>query len=63
MDRTVCSNYLIRLQDAVLDNVKVVGAVYTQYGAHAADPYNNPVVLSVGDSNSLEILLQSMHSH
>jgi len=43
-------NYLISLTNAAIDNVKVVGAVYTQYGATTADAYNNPVILSTGDS-------------
>lgn len=46
----VTNNYLIYLNNSTLDNVKIVGAVYTQYGALASSDYNRPVVLSVGDS-------------
>ena len=46
----ISDNYLIYLTGSTLDNVKLVGAVYTEYGAQAKDDYNNPVVLSVGNN-------------
>ncbi|MBQ8322835.1 MAG: hypothetical protein IJX91_02595 [Clostridia bacterium] len=47
---SVSNNYLVYLSNAALDNVKLVGAVYTTYGAQVKDAYNRPVVLSVGNS-------------
>lgn len=47
---SVSNNYLISLNNANLDNVKIVGAVYTSYGAQAANDYNRPVVLSTGSN-------------
>lgn len=46
----VTNNYLIYLNNGTLDNVKIVGKVYTQYGAQASSDYNRPVVLSAGNS-------------
>lgn len=54
---TVSSNYLIRLDNATLDNLQVIGAVYTQYGATAGAAYNNPAVLSTGNSAILACCL------
>lgn len=44
------ANYLVKLSNSSLDNVKIVGKVYTQYGEEAKTDYNRPVVLSVGNS-------------
>lgn len=44
------SNYLIQLNSSILDNVKIIGAVYTTYGETASTNYNNCVVLSTGNS-------------
>lgn len=43
-------NYVVGLVDSHLDNIKIVGSVYTQYGATAKADYNFPNVLSRGDS-------------
>lgn len=43
-------NYVVCLDSANLDNVKLVGAVYTTYGLQAKDDYNFPNVLSKGTS-------------
>ena len=43
-------NYLIYLNNSSLDNMVIVGAVYTEYGATAKEDYNRPVVLSAGNS-------------
>ncbi len=45
---SISNNYVICLKDAILDNVKVVGSVYTSYGAMVKDDYNFPIVLSTG---------------
>lgn len=44
-------NYVVCLDNAHLDNVKLVGAVYTTYGATAKSDYNFPNVLSKGNSS------------
>lgn len=49
----ITGNYLINLDNAVLDNINVVGAVYTSYGATTTSDYNRPVVLSSGNSSVL----------
>lgn len=43
-------NYVVGLVDSHLDNIKIVGSVYTQYGATAKADYNFPNVLSKGNS-------------
>lgn len=47
---SITANYLVYLNNGVLDNVQIKGAVYKEYGAQASNDYNNPVVLSVGNS-------------
>ncbi len=47
---SLSSNYLISLVNATLDNVQIIGEVYTEYGIQTKDPYNNPVILSTGTS-------------
>lgn len=49
----ITGNYLINLDNAVLDNINIVGAVYTSYGATTTSEYNRPVVLSSGNSSVL----------
>lgn len=44
------SNYVLGLDNANLDNVKVVGAVYTTYGATVQSEYNRAAVLSTGNN-------------
>lgn len=44
------SNYLVGLNNAILDNVQITGAVYTKYGATIKDDYNRAVVLSSGNN-------------
>ena len=46
---TAAKNYLILLQNSTLDNVKIVGAVYTEYGSTSASDYNRATVLSMGN--------------
>lgn len=43
-------NYAIGLKNAVLDNVRIVGEVYTEYGATAKAMYNFPTVLTNGNT-------------
>lgn len=47
---SVSENYIVALVDANLDNVKIVGAVYTTYGAQASNDYNRALVVSKGNS-------------
>ncbi|MBQ7794025.1 MAG: hypothetical protein IJ366_05830, partial [Clostridia bacterium] len=47
---SVSNNYVIYMNNSILDNVQIVGTVYTEYGPTVKDAYNNPVVLSVGDN-------------
>lgn len=47
---SITANYLVYLNNGVLDNVQIKGAVYKEYGAQASNDYNNPVVLSVGNN-------------
>ena len=44
----ISNNYIIQISNANLDNIQIVGAVYTEYGAQAKDNYNRPAVLSIG---------------
>ncbi len=46
----VSENYIIGLAGANLDNVKIVGKVYTEYGAMASNDYNRALVISTGNS-------------
>jgi len=46
----VSENYIIGLAGANLDNVKIVGKVYTEYGAQAANDYNRALIISTGNS-------------
>ena len=48
---SVSENYVIGLVDAHLDNVKIIGKVYTTYGAQASNDYNRALVLSKGNSS------------
>lgn len=47
---SVSENYVIGLYGANLDNVRIIGAVYTEYGAMASDNYNRALVLSKQNS-------------
>ncbi len=58
----VSNNYLVCLSSAKLDNVEIIGAVYTAYGATAADSYNNPVILSGGNSTIANSLIANCAS-
>ena len=42
------TNYVISLNNARLDNIQIVGKVYTDYGATRTDDYNFPCVLVNG---------------
>ena len=42
------TNYVIALSNAKLDNVKIIGAVYPDFGATRTDDYNFPCVLVNG---------------
>ena len=43
-------NYLIRLDSSTIDNVKIIGAVYTQYGDVVSADYNRAAVYSKGNT-------------
>ena len=43
------TNYLVYLSNSILDNVKIIGAVYTSYGDTSSSDYNNCVVQAKGD--------------
>jgi len=49
----ISENCLIGLRNGILDNVKIIGDVYTEYGAQAKDNYNNAVVLSSNSNNAI----------
>ena len=59
---SVSENYIIGLVDAHLDNVKVVGKVYTEYGAQASNDYNRALVLSKGNSTITNCYLSNTAS-
>ena len=46
----VGNNGTVWVRNSTLDNVKIVGEVYTQYGGTAKSEYNFPTVLVLGDS-------------
>ena len=46
----ISSNYVFGLNNAHIDNVKIVGAVYTTYGATVQSEYNRAAVLSTGSN-------------
>lgn len=43
-------NYAVALKNATLDNIKIVGEVYTKYGATAKSEYNYPTILTNGNT-------------
>ena len=43
-------NYAVGLKDATLDNIKIIGEVYTKYGAQAKSMYNYPTILTNGNT-------------
>ena len=45
---SISENYLIYLGNSNLDNINVVGAVYTDFSITSGNSYNRPVVLTVG---------------
>ena len=47
------SNYVISLSNANLDNVKIIGSVYTTYGGTSKTDYNYPCVLVNGGTNRI----------
>lgn len=47
---SISNNYLVSLSNANLDNIEIIGAVYTEYGAQAKDNYNRATVFSVGNN-------------
>ncbi|MBQ7370116.1 MAG: hypothetical protein IJW58_03975, partial [Clostridia bacterium] len=53
------SNYVVCLSNASLDNVKIVGAVYTSYGATVSDNYNRATVLSTGDNKIINCCISN----
>lgn len=46
---SVSENYLIRLIDAHIDNVKIIGDVYPLYDENPSKKYNRALVLTTGD--------------
>ena len=58
----VSSNYLVLLNNATLDNVKIVGSVYTQYGAEAENDYNRATVLSTGTNRIINSYISNCAS-
>ncbi len=48
---SVSENYVIGLTSAHLDNVEIVGKVYTDYGAQASNNYNRALIVSRGNSS------------
>ncbi len=44
------SNYLILMSNATIDNTKIVGAVYTKYGATVSSDYNRAAILCLGNN-------------
>ena len=59
---SVSENYIIGLTDAHLDNVEIIGAVYTEYGAQASNDYNRALVVSKGDSTITNCYLSNTAS-
>ena len=47
---SVSENYVIALDNAHLDNIRIIGKVYTEYGAMADKDYNRALVVSKGNS-------------
>ena len=47
---SISENYVFGLSNANLDNVQLIGAVYTQYGATVKSDYNRAAVLSTGNN-------------
>jgi len=59
---SVSENYVIGLVDAHLDNVKIIGKVYTEYGAQASNDYNRALVVSKGNSTITNCYLSNTAS-
>lgn len=47
---SITANYLLYLNNATIDNVQIIGAVYTNFDIISSNQWNNPVILSVGNS-------------
>lgn len=43
------SSYVVYLENSNLNNIRIVGAVYTKFGATRSDDYNRAIVLTAGD--------------
>ena len=59
---SVSENYVIALFGANLDNLNVIGKVYTQYGAQASNDYNRALVVSKGNSTITNCYLSNTTS-
>jgi len=59
---SISENYVIGLVDAHLNNVEVVGEVYTTYGAQASNNYNRALVVSKGSSSITNCYLSNTAS-
>jgi len=59
---TVSGNYVIGLENAHLDNVEIIGAVYSEYGAVAADNYNRALVVCKGTNTITNCYLSNTAS-
>jgi len=58
----VSGNYVIGLAGANLDNVQIVGRVYTEYGAMAGNDYNRALIISTGNSTITNCCLSNTAS-
>ena len=47
---SVSGNGTIVMTNAILDNIEIIGEVYTQYGGTVKSEYNFPTVIALGDS-------------
>lgn len=59
---SVSENYVVALTNAHLDNVQIVGKVYTEYGAQASNNYNRALVVSKGNSTITNCYLSNTAS-
>lgn len=50
-ESNLTANYLVNLNNSNIDNIKIIGKVYTEYGATAGSDYNRPTLLSQGNSS------------
>lgn len=59
---TTSAHYIISLKDAVLDNVRILGAVYKSYASSQSDDYYSSAIQSYGESRITNCFVSNCRS-